>query len=105
MRAVLNPTAVNSVLAEVRTVQSEGRKVVSLMRGEPDFATPAHITEAAIQSLRSGRTTYPDNRGEIGLRNAVADKLRRVDGVTYDPASEILITDGATLGVYSALMT
>jgi aspartate aminotransferase len=105
MRAALKPTAVNSVLAEVRIVQSDGRKVVSLMRGEPDFATPAHITDAAIQSLRSGRTTYPDNRGEIGLRNAVADKLRRVDGVTYDPASEILITDGATLGVYSALMT
>ena len=105
MLAVLKPTAVNSVLAEVRALQADGRKVVSLMRGEPDFATPAHITEAAIKALQSGRTTYPDNRGEIGLRTAVAAKLQRVDGVSYDPASEILITDGATLGIYAALMT
>ena len=105
MLAVLKPTAVNSVLAEVRAIQSDGRKVVSLMRGEPDFPTPAHITEAAIKALQSGRTTYPDNRGEIGLRAAVAAKLQRVDGVSYDPGSEILITDGATLGVYAALMT
>ncbi len=105
MLAVLKPTAVNSVLAEVRALQADGRKVVSLMRGEPDFPTPAHITEAAIKALQSGRTTYPDNRGEIGLRTAVAAKLQRVDGVSYDPACEILITDGATLGVYAALMT
>ncbi|HYI97305.1 MAG TPA: aminotransferase class I/II-fold pyridoxal phosphate-dependent enzyme [Bryobacteraceae bacterium] len=105
MLAVLKPTAVNSVLAEVRALQADGGKVVSLMRGEPDFTTPAHITEAAIKALQSGRTTYPDNRGEIGLRTAVAAKLQRIDGVTYDPASEILITDGATLGVYASLMT
>jgi aspartate aminotransferase len=96
--SLLKPTAVNSILAEVRAVQAQGRKTVSLMRGEPDFPTPAHIVEAAIRALRSGRTAYPDNRGEPALREAVAQKL------SYDAGSEILITDGATLGIYAALM-
>ncbi|MBK9169554.1 MAG: pyridoxal phosphate-dependent aminotransferase [Bryobacterales bacterium] len=103
--AALQPTAVNSVLAEVRALLAEGRDVVSLMRGEPDLATPPHIVEAAVRSLQQGRTAYPDNRGEPRLREAVADKLERRNGVRYDPGSEILITDGATFGIYAALMT
>jgi len=74
------------------------------MRGEPDFDTPAHIVEAAGEALRAGRTRYPDNRGEIGLREAVAAKLARDNGVSYDPASEILVTTGATLGIHATLM-
>ena len=102
--ARLKPTAVNSILAEVRQLQAQGASLVSLMRGEPDFRTPAHISEAATLALASGRTTYPDNRGETGLREAVALKLARDNGLTYDAGSEILVTTGATLGVYSALM-
>jgi aspartate/methionine/tyrosine aminotransferase len=102
--SLLRPTAVNSILAEVRAAQREGREVISLMRGEPDFRTPSHVTEAAIKALRDGRTGYPDNRGEGKLRQAVADKLSRENRLTYDPGSEILVTDGATLGVYAALM-
>jgi aspartate/methionine/tyrosine aminotransferase len=100
----LKPTAVNSILAEVRAVQAEGRRVISLMRGEPDFATPPHIVDAAIEALHRGRTGYPDNRGEIGLRSAVAAKLQRETEAVFDPVSEILITDGATLGISSALL-
>ena len=74
------------------------------MRGEPDFDTPPHIIEAATRAMKGGRTRYPDNRGEIVLRQAVADKLSRENGVTYDPGSEILVTTGATLGIHSALL-
>jgi aspartate/methionine/tyrosine aminotransferase len=74
------------------------------MRGEPDFDTPAHIIEAATRAMKGGRTRYPDNRGEIVLRQAVAEKLSRENGVLYDPASEILITTGATLGIHAALL-
>ena len=101
--ARLRPTAVNSILAEVRQLQARGASLVSLMRGEPDFPTPAHISEAATRALADGRTTYPDNRGEAGLREAVAHKLARDNGLSYDPGSEILVTTGATLGVYAAL--
>lgn len=93
---LLRPTAVNSVLAEVRAVQAEGRQVVSLMRGEPDFATPAHIKQAAVEALNRGRTSYPDNRGELTLRQAIAARHG------YDAATEVLVTTGATLGLYCA---
>ncbi len=101
---LLRPTAVNTVLADIRQAQSRGQTVVSLMRGEPDFDTPAHIIEAATRAMKGGRTRYPDNRGEIVLRQAVAEKLSRENGVTYDPGSEILVTTGATLGIHSALL-
>jgi aspartate/methionine/tyrosine aminotransferase len=99
----LRPTAVNSVLREVKQLQAEGRDLISLMRGQPDTPTPAHIVEAAHRALRDGRTGYPDNQGEPGLRRAVAEALARDHGLTYDPNREILITDGATLGVCVAL--
>jgi aspartate aminotransferase len=94
---------VNSILAEIRQVQAQGQSVISLMRGEPDFDTPAHIVEAAVGALTAGRTRYPDNRGELRLREAVAAKLARDNGLAYDPASEILVTTGATLGIHAAL--
>lgn len=99
----LHPTAVNRVLADVRAAQAKGVKTVSLMRGEPDFPTPLHIVEAAERSLRRGRTSYPDNRGEQSLRDAVAAKLQRDNALQYDPATEILVTTGGTFGIYAAL--
>jgi aspartate aminotransferase len=99
----LRPTAVNRVLQEVRQLQTEGSPIVSLMRGQPDTPTPPHIVEAARKALRDGRTGYPDNQGEPVLRDAVAEKLEREHGLSYDPGCEILITDGATLGLCAAL--
>jgi aspartate/methionine/tyrosine aminotransferase len=73
------------------------------MRGQPDTPTPNHIVDAAHKALRDGRTGYPDNQGEPTLRQAVADKLSRENGLNYDPRHEILITDGATCGISVAL--
>jgi aspartate/methionine/tyrosine aminotransferase len=101
--SVLKPTAVNRVLQEVRQLEHEGRSFVSLMRGQPDSPTPAPIVEAAWEALRKGRTRYPDNRGEPALRRAVAQRLERDHGLSYDPDQEILITDGATGGLCAAL--
>ena len=101
--ALLKPTAVNAILADVRRVQAAGASVVSLMRGEPDFRTPDHIAAAVVEAVRAGRTGYPDNRGEMRFREAVAAKLARDNGVTYDPGTEILATTGATLGLACAL--
>jgi aspartate aminotransferase len=99
----LRPTVVNAILREVRALETEGHKPVSLMRGQPDLPTPEHIVEAACRALRAGRNAYPNNQGEPALRRAVAEKLQR-DGLDYDPATEILITDGATLGVAAVLL-
>src|SRR5580692_11799262 len=102
--SALQPTAVNSILAEVRALQAQGQSLISLMRGEPDFPTPPHIVEASIRALRDGRTAYPDNRGEKIFREAVAQKLERDNHLKFDPETEVLATTGATLGVYAALM-
>jgi len=101
--AGLRPTTVNLVMAEARQLQKEGRSLLSLMRGQPDTPTPAHIVEAAYLSLRDGRTGYPNNQGEPALREAVAEKLVRDNSLSFDPATEILITDGATGGISTAL--
>jgi aspartate aminotransferase len=99
----LRPTAVNAVMKEARELEAQGRSLIPLMRGQPDTPTPPHVVEAATRALRDGRTGYPDNRGEPALRRAVAEKIRREQGIEYDPDREILITDGATLGVSAAL--
>lgn len=98
----LRPTAVNRVLAEASQLQAQGKELVSLMRGQPDTPTAAHIVEAAQKALRDGRTGYPDNQGDINLRQAVVEKLARDNQLTYEP-SEILVTDGATFGIYAVL--
>jgi aspartate aminotransferase len=100
----LRPTAVNAVLHEVRALQAQGRSLVSLMRGQPDTPTPGHIVAAAERALRDGRTGYADQQGEPRLRQAVADKLARDNHLAYDPGREILITDGATCGLATALL-
>jgi aspartate/methionine/tyrosine aminotransferase len=87
----------------MRALQAQGRDIVSLMRGEPDLPTPGHIIEACEKAMRAGRTGYPDNFGEKGFREAIAVKLERDNGLRYDPATEILATSGATLGIEAAL--
>jgi aspartate/methionine/tyrosine aminotransferase len=101
--AGFQPTAVNRGLQEARQCQAAGKQLVSLMRGQPDTPTAPHIIEAACRALRDGRTGYPDNQGEPHLRAAVAEKLARDNGLSYDPDHEILITDGATGGLAVAL--
>jgi aminotransferase len=68
---------------------------VSLAVGEPGFATPPHIVEAGCQALHDGFTKYSPNPGYLDLREAIADKLERVNGYRVDPGSEVFVTVGA----------
>jgi aminotransferase len=77
--------------------------VISLGVGEPDFDTPRAIVEAGVESLREGRTHYTSNFGTLELRRALAAHLERRYGVAYDPATELLITVGASEAVDLAL--
>ena len=77
--------------------------VISLGVGEPDFDTPRVIVEAGVESLREGRTHYTSNFGTLELRRALSAHLERRYGVHYDPATEILITVGASEAVDLAL--
>jgi len=77
--------------------------VISLGVGEPDFDTPREIVEAGVESLREGRTHYTSNYGTIELRRALSGHLDGRYGVHYDPATEILVTVGASEAVDLAL--
>jgi aminotransferase len=79
--------------------------VISLGVGEPDFDTPRAVVEAGIESLRRGRTHYTSNYGTIELREAVAEHLADLYGVSYDPNGEIIITVGVSEALAAALST
>lgn len=72
---------------------------ISLGVGEPDYATPWHIREAAIYSLEKGYTMYTSNSGTPELRQEIARYLKKKYGVSYDPATEILVTVGVSEGL------
>ena len=77
--------------------------VISLGIGEPDFATPWHIREAAIFALESGKTSYTSNLGLLKLREAIGRYVENNFGAAYDPGDEILITVGVSEALDLAL--
>lgn len=79
--------------------------VISLGIGEPDFSTPYHIREAAIQALSLGKTFYTPAKGLLGLRKEIASTMSRKYKLNYDPTSEILVTIGASEAIEVALIT
>ena len=77
--------------------------VISLGIGEPDFATPWHIREAAIYALERGRTGYTSNLGLPRLRRSISDYIQKHFGIRYDPLSEILVSVGVSEAIDLAL--
>lgn len=77
--------------------------VISLGVGEPDFATPWHIREAAIYSLEKGQTSYTSNLGLMSLRKSITRYVEGFFGVGYDPAGEVLVTVGVSEAIDIAL--
>ena len=77
--------------------------VISLGVGEPDFVTPEHIRKAGIRSIEQGRTRYTSNYGMLELREEIAAMLQSRYDLSYNPASEILVTVGVSEGVDLAI--
>jgi aminotransferase len=77
--------------------------VISLGIGEPDFVTPEAFRDAAVRSIKDGRTKYTSNYGIKPLRDAIAAHTRKLRGVEYDPQSEIIVTVGVSEAVDLAL--
>jgi aminotransferase len=76
------------------------KDVISLGIGEPDFTTPGPILEAGVRSLQAGETHYTSNWGKLQLREAISASLRGLYGVSYDPATEIIVTVGVSEALY-----
>ena len=82
------------VLAKARALEAQGKEIIHLEIGEPDFDTPQHIVEAGIQALREGYTHYGPTPGLPELREAIARNSREVRGIDTDPGN-VVVTPGA----------
>ncbi len=90
------------LFARAKKMRAEGIDVVSLTAGEPDFATPQIIKDAAIKAIQDNFTKYTANQGIPELLKAVADKFRRDNNLRFEP-SQILVSCGAKHSLYNAL--
>ena len=85
-----------------RDLKAQGLDVISLSIGEPDFDTPQHIKEAAIQAINDNYSHYPPIPGYQDLRKAISDKLLRENGLSYAP-SQVIISTGAKQALFNAM--
>lgn len=97
------PPVVSQIKEKARRLEASGKPLIYLSRGEPDFETPVHIRAAANRALQDGHTHYPPMRGIPELRRAIAGRVGRDFGLLRDPEEEVLVTTGATMGLYIAL--
>ena len=93
-----------AVDALAKQLKAEGKDVVGFGSGEPDFDTPEHIKQAAINALQAGETKYTPASGMLSLKKAVCHRLQEDCGLTYDP-SQIIVAAGAKHSVYLSLRT
>jgi aspartate/methionine/tyrosine aminotransferase len=91
------------VLARAKQLEAQGKEIIHLEIGEPDFDTPRNIIDAAIDALRDGWTHYGPSAGLPELREAVADEVTRTRGVKVDPG-EVVITPGAKPIMFFAML-
>lgn len=93
-------TAMN---AKAKALKEQGRDIINLSVGEPDFDTPDFIKEAAIQAIKEGLTKYTNDDGSPELKKAIVHKLKRDNGFDYKP-EQIIATSGAKQAVYNAAL-
>ena len=91
------------VLAKAKKLEAEGKEIINLGIGQPDFRTPQHIVEAGKQALEAGHHGYTAANGMIELRTSVCKHVHKMYGATIDP-SRVLITPGGKPTMYFAIM-
>ncbi len=91
------------VLVRARALEAQGRDVVHLEIGEPDFDTPAHVVEAGIKALRDGETHYTPAAGIPALREAIANHVSETRGIDYTPDQVVVTPGGKPVMFYSIL--
>ncbi len=101
--STIQESATIALADKIRKMQASGKKVYALQTGDPDFATPQPIIDATQRAMNNGLTHYTNSRGLPSLRKAIATRLKRDNGLEYDPETEILVTSGGIHACYCAL--
>jgi len=101
--SALSPSETLKITAMAKEMQRAGKSVISLSAGEPDFKTPAHICDAAVQAIRDGQHGYTVNAGTVELRKAIVDKFKRDNALDYT-IEQIIVSNGAKQSVGFAIL-
>ncbi|WP_138933148.1 pyridoxal phosphate-dependent aminotransferase [Roseovarius arcticus] len=101
----IQPAATIAITQKARDLRSQGRDIISLSIGEPDFDTPDHVKAAAAEAVARGETKYTPIPGIPQLRQAVADKFARENGLDYAPSQTIVCTGGKQVIANALLAT
>ena len=101
--ARVKPSPTLVVTARVAELKSQGRNVIGLGAGEPDFDTPDNIKQAAIRAIQEGKTKYTTVDGILELKQAIAGKFKRENGLDYE-TSQISVSSGGKQVLFNALM-
>ena len=99
----IQPSLTIAISTVARRMIAEGKNVISLSQGEPDFDTPRNIKDAAIRAIEAGDTKYTDVAGTQAVRKAVALKFKRESGLDYKP-EEIIVSTGAKQVLFNAMV-
>ena len=99
----VKPSSTMAVSAKARALIRAGRDVIALAAGEPDFDTPDNVKDAAIRAIHEGKTKYTDVDGLPELKQAIADKFARENGLTYTP-SQVNVSPGGKPVIYNAMV-
>ncbi|MDE2355421.1 MAG: pyridoxal phosphate-dependent aminotransferase [Alphaproteobacteria bacterium] len=99
----VKPSATSAAASKARALKAQGRDIISLDAGEPDFDTPDNVKEAAIRAIREGKTKYTDIDGTPELKAAIVGKFKRENGLTYTPA-QINVSPGGKPVIYNAMV-
>ncbi|TXH36119.1 MAG: pyridoxal phosphate-dependent aminotransferase [Rhodospirillaceae bacterium] len=92
------------VLARAKALEAQGKSIISLSIGQPDFQTPGHIVEAAVKALKDGHHGYTPANGIPQVREAVAADLNKRHGVNVDPANVLIVPGGKVTMFFAILM-
>ncbi|MES2204191.1 MAG: pyridoxal phosphate-dependent aminotransferase [Pseudomonadota bacterium] len=98
----IEPSATLAVAAKAAALKAQGKDIIALNLGEPDFDTPEPIKEAAAAAMKAGKTKYTLVEGTVELRKAIIEKFKRENGLSYE-LNEIIVSNGAKHSIYNAL--
>ncbi|MEM1658400.1 MAG: pyridoxal phosphate-dependent aminotransferase [Candidatus Jordarchaeales archaeon] len=101
--STLPPSGTIGMLEIARRMEKEGRKIIHLEVGEPDFDTPSHVKAAAVRALEEGFVKYTESKGILELRKAIALKVMEKSGCEVD-VEEIIVTPGAKHAIFCAIL-
>src|SRR6187549_3495251 len=99
----VKPSPTVALTGRVAQLKAEGKDIIGLGAGEPDFDTPAHIAEAGIEAIRKGFTRYTNVDGIVELKDAIIAKFKRDNDISYE-RNQILVSSGAKQTIYNLCM-